>query len=814
MAVLRLLAVYFGAAGGTLLLARRFVSPIRWTAAAFLLLGPFLLMGRALGTAGVYAPLDIAYNDYPLAALRETSGVGPGHNPTLSDVAYQEIPWRKAVREAIKAGRIPLWNRFLLAGEPLLATQQPQLFHPTTWAGLLLPLSSAWTFEMAFRCFLALLSAYLYLREIGCAGLPSFLGASGWGFCDYLVFYAGYPLSTAAAPFPLLLLGLRRLARDADRRALAVTVGALLLITTAGHPETLLHAVAAGGVFFLFDLAAARRERRPASLRLAAAAGALTLGLSAVFLLPFLDAARWTAEFHARRTWFADARRSEPIGLALERSSIDLVPYSFGELGRGRFDPNIIEPASYAGSLLLPLAVLGLASRRREKWPLALTGAVGLAAWARLPGFADALAKVPGFDMALNDRMAMFAAFATAGLAALGADLLEQEPKRARAFGIAAAAVALALVLLNLRLRPRLEAIGMTAAQLRDHALVQLVPLAAGAILLAAPGIRRRGRLVSAFLLVILLGQRRLEAGSVYPTYPARAFYPPIPLFDRIPRGAPWRFAAVGYALVPNASTLYELEDVRGYEAMTFAPLVQTFPLWCVPQPVWYNRVDDPTRPFLSFLNVRYVFVPPGGGIPAGWRTLAEDASGQVAENPGVLPRAFVPRRIVKDREPWRQMEHLKAIRDFADVGVVEGPDEPLSKNGEASVEIRAYSPERIELEIDAKEESLVGTSITRWPGWRLTVDGRKEPLLVYNWAFLGFEVPPGRHRAVLRYSPGSFRLGAAVSGVSLLAAAAVFGRRRRGSSATERARSAATGASVRAADHSIHSDGSATGSR
>jgi hypothetical protein len=814
MAVLRLLAVYFGAAGGTLLLARRFVSPIRWTAAAFLLLGPFLLMGRALCTAGVYAPLDIAYNDYPLAALRETSGIGPGHNPTLSDVAYQEIPWRKAAREAIKTGRIPLWNRFLLAGEPLLATQQPQLFHPTTWAGLLLPLSSAWTFELAFRCFLALLSAYLYLREIGCAGLPSLLGASGWAFCDYLVFYAGYPLSTAAAPFPLLLLGLRRLARDADRRALGVTVVALLLITTAGHPETLLHAVAAGGVFFLVDLAAAPRERRPSSLRLAAAAGALTLGLSAVFLLPFLENAPWTAEFHHRRTWFAAARRSVPIGQALERSSIDLVPYSVGEFGRGRFDPNVIDPASYAGSLLLPLALLGFASKRREKWPLALTGAVGVAAWAKLPGFADALAKIPVFHMALNERLAFAAAFATAGLAALGADLLVREPRRFRAFAISAAAGALVLLLLNLRLLPRLETIGMTTARLREHALIQLVPIAAAVTLLGVTAVRRRGRVAAACLLAILLVERRLEAGSIYPTYPARAFYPPIPLFDRIPRTEPWRFAAVGYALVPNASTLYELEDVRGYEAMTFAPLVQTFPLWCVPQPVWYNRVDDPTRPFLSFLNVRYVFVPPGGGIPAGWRTLAEDASGQVAENPGVLPRAFVPRRIVKDREPWRQMEHLKAIRDFADAGVVEGPDAPPRENGAASVRIVGYFPERLELEIDAKNEALVGTSVTRWPGWRLTIDGREEPLLVYNWAFLGFASPPGRHRAVLRYAPRSFRLGAAISVVSLLAAAAIFVRRRPLSSATERARSAATGAMVRAADHSIHSDGSATGSR
>jgi hypothetical protein len=625
---------------------------------------------------------------------------------------------------------------------------------------------------MAFRCFLALLSAYLYLREIGCAGLPSLLGASGWAFCDYLVFYAGYPLSTAAAPFPLLLLGLRRLARDADRRALGLTVAALLLVTTAGHPETLLHAVAAGGVFFLFDLAAAPRERRWRSLRLAAAAGILTLGLSAVFLLPFLENAPWTAEFHHRRTWFAAARRSVPIGQALERSSIDLVPYSVGEFGRGRFDPNVIDPASYAGSLLLPLALLGFASKRREKWPLALTGAVGVAAWAKLPGFADALAKIPVFHMALNERLAFAAAFATAGLAALGADLLVREPRRFRAFAISAAAGALVLLLLNLRLLPRLETIGMTTARLREHALIQLVPIAAAVILLGVTAVRRRGRVAAACPPRDPSRRTPARGGLDLSTYPARAFYPPIPLFDRIPRTEPWRFAAIGYALVPNASALYELEDVRGYESDDVRAARPDLPLWCISQPVWYNRVDDPTPPFVSFLNVRYVFVPPGGGIPPGWRVLGEDTTGRLIENPAVLPRAFVPRRFVTDREPWRQMEHLKVIRDFADAGVVEGPDAPPRENGAASVRIVGYFPERLELEIDAKNEALVGTSVTRWPGWRLTVDGREKPLLVYNWAFLGFASPPGRHRAVLHYSPGSFRLGAAISGASLLAAA------------------------------------------
>ena len=106
--------------------------------------------------------------------------------------------------------------------------------------------------------------------------------------------------------------------------------------------------------------------------------------------------------------------------------------------------------------------------------------------------------------------------------------------------------------------------------------------------------------------------------------------------------GEPWRFVAVGYNFVPNSASLYELEDVRGYEAMTFRPLFDTFPLWCEHQPVWFNRVDDPSRPFLAFLNVRWALVANGSeAVLPGWTLLHHDGGGLLYENPRALPRAL-----------------------------------------------------------------------------------------------------------------------------------------------------------------------------
>ena len=105
---------------------------------------------------------------------------------------------------------------------------------------------------------------------------------------------------------------------------------------------------------------------------------------------------------------------------------------------------------------------------------------------------------------------------------------------------------------------------------------------------------------------------------------PASTFYPRFGVLEAIPADPAFRMAGVGRALIPNASAVYGLDDVRGYEAMTLRRFYETYPLWCVPQPVWFNRVDDPKRPFLAFLGARWILTEAGTEAPTGWSLRAE----------------------------------------------------------------------------------------------------------------------------------------------------------------------------------------------
>ena len=275
--------------------------------------------------------------------------------------------------------------------------------------------------------------------------------------------------------------------------------------------------------------------------------------------------------------------------------------------------------------------------------------------------------------------------------------------------------------------------------------------------------------------------QRTLEEADVYPAYAASAFYPKLPVLDALPRGTPERMTALFYDFTPNVSAIYGVEDVRGYDAMLFAPYEQTFSLWCRQLPIYFNRVTDPRTPFLSFLNVRRVISPIGRDAPPGWRVLSEGNGVRVLENPSALPRAFIPRNVLWT-DAGKAATLLPSIPDFAHDGVAAGSERrgwQLDNRG--SIEMVGYTGSSLRLAVAAEGpgEVFVGTSIPDWPGWKLSIDGRRAPTYRFNVAFVGFPVPAGRHEAELVYRPDGFVRGAAISLTTAVLCAIALARRR-----------------------------------
>lgn len=750
---------------------RRYVHPMSNAAALVLFLLPFCFTGRALLTGRVYAPIDMPLLAEPHRDYKADYGLEEPHNGTLSDLYMQMIPWQSAVRQSLARGEWPLWNRHMLAGSILASNMQAAPYDPLQLLGFLIPHPQALTFGAAMNFFIAALFTFGFLRALGMSETASLVGAAAYMFNAVLAFFIGWPIGRAWTFLPLVLLGVRLVVREAGLRAAVVLTLGFVLLIFSGHPETMLHVVFTGVIYGVYELIMRWREgpavegRRALarSVGLAVLCGVLALMLTAISLLPFLSAAPQTVEYYVRHELYAKAPFDIPAAAIAKRAGLSLFPFYGGQPERDNFT-SLWEPTSMrVGSVALALALVALFSARRRHHTWFFFGLALFAACAGLNAFpvGPLLHALPLFDITLNERLAFVACFALAALAALAVDAWEGKNRPAAAI---VAALAIALAVGTALIRDSQIAAGVDPDIIILLSLAELLPLAAlaGMFALGTPA-----RVALPLILGLMLLQRTIEDGSIYPAHPEKWFYPDVPIIQRIQQdpATPFRIVGLQYAFLPDAAALYGLEDARGYEAMTFLPLYETYSLWCTHEDVSFNRVYDKTRPFLSMINVKYAIGSTDAQPDAQWKLVLEDRQSRLLENQWVLPRAFIPRRI--RYEPTRNgaLVGMSKTTDFAELGFISTTKYKAHEihNGPGTLTIRR---DHVNYDIDATMDldGWVILTESRWPGWRAYVDGKRVETQIANHAFIGVFVPKGKHHLRLVYVPESFTRGRNIS--------------------------------------------------
>ena len=735
-----------------------------WRVRLVLLLLPACITGRALITGNVYGPADLAFMAQPLKASAAKYGINGVHNGLLSDLYAQIWPWQSAVRYAWSQHTWPLLNPFMLCGDVLAAAMQPGAFDPFNLLALLLPLPQWMTFYASLTLLFAALFTFSYARAIGCREAPALVAAAGFMLGANMLMFVGWPLSRAWAYLPLVFLGVRIIVRDRTIRGAVLLMIALALLILSGHPESLLHVVVVGGVYGMFEIVTTRTQV-PKAIALAVVAGVLALLIGAIQLLPFLEASPQTSEDEVRRGIFANTEFPPMPKLVKKRVSSMVLPYYGGQPWRDAMTSDYDPESARAGSVLLVLSLVALvvAPRRRETWFFFVLAV--FCAWAGADALPVArwLHAAPLLKFVLNQRLAYAATFAMAILAGIAVEEWPVAGRRLPAAGICVAGV-LVLAFAARATWSHEITIGLHADLMKFLFTVEIVPLLILAIVCLT---RADVRIAAPLVLALILGQRLIADGTIYPVLPRAAFYPDIPLFHVLPKTEePYRVTAAHFALIPNMSAFYRLEDPRGYEAMTFKRLRETYPFWSSPQPVSFNAIGELGKPFLAFLNIRYLLMPPEvKALDPPWKFVAADASGALFENTAALPRAFVPPRIHYDRNGPQSIGEMYGATNFADDAYLEVEEyQPhMRSNGPGVVHTREI-PNGLQIDATMSQDAWVVVSQTAWSGWRAYIDGRRVKWQYANHAFLGVWVPAGHHDVRLVYLPDSFVRGRAIS--------------------------------------------------
>lgn len=697
-------------------------------AAAGYVLAAGLFFSVPLATPAIQVSTDIVYAWAPWREMLARQPE-PG-NPLLADVPTQMIPFRELVRRRLLDLEPPLWAHELGTGQPLLGNAQSAPFAPLHLMALPLPTVRALTVAVAWQILLALLLTHALARVLGAGELGAAFAAVAFGFSSFLISWAYHPIGMTVAWAPGVLLGLfllRRSGREDRRGGFAGLVACAVGLALSGHPETVAH-MAIASVVVAAVLLASREPSRMRFLALVAAAGALTFCLTAPYLLPVLEAIpesqRWEVMNRA-----PDSIQTPPFHPGFLRILIDPLAYGSPRDGNWTGPSNFNEAcSSHAGLLTLALAAAGAALRRgRTAWLLA-GGLAALLAAFRLPPFFDLIAAVPGLGHAMQGRLRLFWVLGAALAAGLSVEDLARRSWRATAAVLLGAGFALAAV------RPPSQ--GWQLAWWGAALLGIAVALAA----LAIPRLRPAFPAVALSALALDLALLGVRFHPLLP--PAFDLTPPPALAFLIEEQRrtpePFRVAAQAGDLLPNLASYYGLWDLRGNDPMQ--PAVPTRAVgrafksdYDVGRPFQFSYARFPhglERRFGGF-GVRYLLTRHRRRLPRPWREVFNGVGGKVWENPAARPLFF---------------------------------------SREGTVRIARVPANGFDLEVESPAGGVVASSVSHVRGWRLRLDGREIPVLRVDGGFAGFEVPPGRHRAVLDYRPAGWVWGVRLFALGMLA--------------------------------------------
>jgi hypothetical protein len=498
-------------------------------------------------------------------------------NLNLHDLPMQVVPWMQQVRESWRGGRVPLWNGLAGCGYPLMANGQSTPFSPFILLTLPLPLHHAIAAQVALKLLLALTLTFLFCRR-RYSLLASIIAAIAFGFSTWMVTWLQFPIATAAAFLPGVLMAIEDLLA---RRSFTFPVLVFALTVYSGHPETVFNI---GLIAAAYGLWMARDVR---GLVRVLAASAVAACLCAPFLVPFAEAVTRSQRFAEVKTWEAAVPFSDRASAALL-----LQPRFFGHLPIERpWGPTTLESICGFAGVFAIAAFLAVAINvvRERKWrspeTLFVLGALlSLAVVLGWPGITQLFHVVAGFAPAMRMRLGL--CWFGSVLIAAAIDRKSRVPLLAGVLGVAL------LMLFFLRTTP------FPSDSHRVSAVLSLLP--GMAVLLAL--LHRRLIVVAGALTLVELWLTMAYWNRVQPLRNLET-----PLIAKL-KTLDGRVVGLGGQLYPNVGAYWGIADVRVHDPMAFDRYVaylEQHAGWNRAE--YYARWNDPDSPLLDRLGVRWI---------------------------------------------------------------------------------------------------------------------------------------------------------------------------------------------------------------
>lgn len=228
-----------------------------------------------------------------------------GRTLAFRDVTHYYRPLYELVAHEWRAGRVPLWNPYENAGQPLMADSTAAVWYPLQLLFFLpIDVQRALTLYVVAHLLLAGCTLYAAARIWCYSPAAAALAGISYALSGYVLFqYCNPPYLVGASWLPIVLVAVARTVERQGSRWLVLLAFSLAMMVLGGDPQGAYHAGIAALIYG--GLVSWRRRRllhratlcppvRRIHLRLARLLAAATLAalLAAVQILPSLEFAR------------------------------------------------------------------------------------------------------------------------------------------------------------------------------------------------------------------------------------------------------------------------------------------------------------------------------------------------------------------------------------------------------------------------------------------------------------------------------------------------------------------------------------------
>jgi hypothetical protein len=257
----------------------------------------FVFSSVMLGDKTLQAPAYVPYG--PERFVEEPPARAPVNtfNIDLATPAFYEWPIDVVVGEQLRDGQAPLWNPHQGAGTPLLEQFSSRALFPYQMLQNVSP-SELWDVFTLGRLWIAGFLTFVFLMLLRVRPIASFVGGLAFMLSGSFVWFINLEqLTNVAMLVPLLMISAEVLVRPQARFSIPLMAVSVALVIYAGQPEVAGYALLLMVGYLLIRTVTGPGQWLSTGGRAVAGLG-LALPLSAPLLLPFLDFADRSVNFH------------------------------------------------------------------------------------------------------------------------------------------------------------------------------------------------------------------------------------------------------------------------------------------------------------------------------------------------------------------------------------------------------------------------------------------------------------------------------------------------------------------------------------